>query len=246
LKGYLAVASTIAAALAAPAAASAATLRAEPAKPCYRAGIPRVDPPGPARAQAKDPNGESVRLVGSAFTPLLPGSGVLITRRGREVGSAATDANGGFAGVLELFRSRGEGDRVYVASERANPAQSASARIRVSAVRVLVDRNRSPVGRRLLVRARGFTTGRTLYVHIARGRRVRSVRIGSLKRVCHSLSARRRLFDPRTKTGTYKLQFDTSRSFSRSTPVRVRYTVRVYRERRPSAATAASVWHRTR
>ncbi|HYP48517.1 MAG TPA: hypothetical protein VEQ61_07760 [Thermoleophilaceae bacterium] len=232
-------------ALAAPAGAAAATLTPQPAKPCYRGAIPRVDPPGPAGAPAKDPNGESVRLVGSAFTPRVAAPGVLITRGGRQVGAVGTDARGNFAGDLELFKARGEGDRIYVATERANPASSAFARIRVSAVRVAVFGNRGAAGRTLPIRARGFTTGRTLHVHITRGRRVRTVRIGGLNGACHSLSTKRRLFSARTATGTYKLQFDTSRSYSRSTRVRVRYTVRIYRERRPRGATAAAAWHAT-
>lgn len=200
----LAVAASLVA-LAAPAAASAATLTVTPQKPCYSTG-------------------ESVHLIGSAFTPSGSAS---ITRDGTPVGSLNTDANGAFDGVLTLAQNRGSQAKTYTATDGTNPTLTASAQITVSAVRVSLKPLKGNPRRRLRINAKGFTTGRTLWAHVVRGRSKRNLKIGRLRGACGDLRARRRLLPRNTRLGVYTIQFDTFRGYNAKRPVRDRYTITV-------------------
>jgi hypothetical protein len=213
-----------AAALAAPAAAGAAVMSVGPQKQCYRAG-------------------EQLAIFGNGFSP---NGGVNVSRDGVPVGSVSTNPAGVFAGRLTLG-GPGRGERVfgYTAVDRANPFNRASIPLRVSAIRVWVRPARGTPGRPLRIKARGFTTGRTLYAHIRRGRRYRrNMRIGRLRGACATVSRRKTVFRRGTRTGTYLVHFDARRRFTRSNPIRVSFRVRVFRRSRASAATAASVGER--
>lgn len=205
--------------LAAPAAADAAQVGVRPVKSCYRSG-------------------ESLFFGGLGYTP---NSGVNVTGDGSSLGTLATAANGTFGGTLRVGLANGEKIKSYAATDQVNPAITAATGVRVSALDVGVKPKRGRPGRKVRIKARGFTSGTRLYAHIRRGRRYRrNLRIGRLKRACHKLSAKKRFFSRRTKSGVYTIQFDTKRRYSRKTSVRVRYSVTVFRTIR-SSATAASV-----
>jgi hypothetical protein len=213
--------------LAVPAAAGAATVGARPVKSCYRAG-------------------ESVFFGGVGFTP---NGAVSVTADGSSLGTLAVAANGTFGSTLRVGQGSGEKVKTYAATDQANPAITAATALRVSALDVSVRPKRGRPGRRVRVKARGFTTGSRLYAHIRRGQRYRkNRRIGRLKGACHKLSARRRFFSSRTKSGVYTVQFDTKRRYSRRTAVRVRFSVTVFRTVRlsASAASAPERWVRIR
>ncbi len=97
-----------------------------------------------------------------------------------------------------------------------------------------------PPNRRLRVRARGFTTGKTLYAHVRKGRYRRNIKLGRLRGACRTLSVRKRFFGRRPPTGRYLVQFDTRRRFSRKTKVGLRTYVRVYRRVRFNSASASA------
>jgi hypothetical protein len=192
-------------ALAAPSAASAASLDVVPEKRCYSAG-------------------ESVNLLGAGFTPSASAS---ITRDGTLLGALNTDASGAFNGVLTLAQSSGRRTKTYTATDRANSALTASAQITVSAVRVNITPEHGSPGRLMTIRARGFTTGRTLWAHVIRGKSKRHLKIGGLKGACGNLEARRRLLPRRAALGVHTIQFDTFRRYRANRAVRDRYTITV-------------------
>jgi hypothetical protein len=197
----------VALALAAPSAASAAELTVSPQKPCYSAG-------------------ESVNLIGSAFTP---SSTVSITRDGTLVGPLDTDASGAFNGVLTLSQPRGRQAKTYTATDGSDRSLTATALITVSSVGVSLRPTTGNPGRRLRIRARGFTTGRTLWAHVLRGRSKRHLKVGRLKGACGRLAVRRRLLSRNARLGVYTIQFDTFRRYDPDRPVRDRYTITVRR-----------------
>ena len=201
----LAAAAAVVLSLAAPAGASAASLVVSPQKDCYSSG-------------------ESVNLLGSAFSPL---GSVSITRDGDPVGSLNTDAAGAFNGILTLAQNSGRQTKTYTATDGRDASLTASAQITVSAVRVGLRPSSGAPGRRLRINARGFTTGRTLWAHVIRGRSKRHIRIGRLRGACGNLTARRRLLRPGAALGVYTIQFDTFRRYRASRPVRDRYTITV-------------------
>jgi hypothetical protein len=196
-----------AAALALPSAASAAELNVSPQKRCYSSG-------------------EAVNLLGTGFSPL---GSATVTRDGTLLGALNTDANGAFNGVLTLAQNSGRRARTYTATDDANPGTTASAQITVSSVRVGLAPASGAPGRRLRITARGFTTGRTLWAHITRGRSTRNVKIGRLKGACGGLKTRKRLLPQNAAVGVHTIQFDTFRRLNRNQPVRDRYTITVTR-----------------
>ena len=203
--------------LALPAAAGAAQVGVLPHKPCYRSG-------------------ESLLIGGIQYTP---NSSVRITSDGAFIGSVTTDQNGVFQGTLRVGQRRGERTKTYTATDLSNQANAASVPLRVSALDVTVKPRSGRPGRRVRVNARGFTTGTRLYAHIVRGRYRRNVGVGRLRGACRRLSARRRIFRRGTRPGTYTVQFDTRRRYSRRTAVRMRYRVVIFRRLRASAAGAS-------
>ena len=205
--------------LALPAVAGAAAVGVLPTKPCYRSG-------------------ESLLIGGTQYTP---NASVRITSDGAAIGTVTTDQNGAFQGTLRVGQRRGERSKTYTGSDLTNPANVASTTLRVTALDVNVSPRSGRPGRRVRVRARGFTTGTRLYAHIVRRRYRRNVRIGRLKGACRTLSARSRIFRRGTRPGRYTVQFDTRRRYSRRTAVRVRYSVVIFRRARGSAA-AAGGW----
>jgi hypothetical protein len=204
--------------LAMPASALAAGMTATPAKSCYRAG-------------------ERVSVLGTGFTP---NGTVSISRDSTTIGSASTDAAGNFSGTLTLGRRSGSGLNTYLATDSANPAVTASLPLTVSAlsVRMRPRRNFRP-NVRFRISATGFTTGRTLWAHVKRGRSVRNVRVGRLRGACRKIRTRRRLLPRGAATGVYTLQFDTSRRYRARRPVSYDFRLSVFRRFRPAASSVA-------
>ena len=93
--------------------------------------------------------------------------------------------------------------------------------------------------RRRRIAARGFTEGKTLYVHVRRGGRGKNIRLGRLKRPCGTKKLRKRIFKRTAKTGTYKVQFDTRRRYTSKAFPKVTFRVQIFRVFRPSIASAA-------
>jgi hypothetical protein len=191
--------------LALPSAAHAASLTTQPAKPCYRSG-------------------ERVSFVGAGFTP---SSTANLTRDGTFISPITTDATGQFDASLTLHQDQGAQARTYTATDASNPGTSASAPVTVSAVGVALSPTTGSVSRRFRIRARGFTTGATLWAHIVHRRSKRNVKIGALKGACHNLRARRRLLSQSARLGRHRIQFDTFRRYRRDRRVKAAYTITV-------------------
>jgi hypothetical protein len=196
----------VAALLATPVAAHAATLSVSPVKPCYRTN-------------------EVVRMAGAGFTP---GGTVRITADGRLIADTPADGSGSFGGRL-IVRTLTQRVKTYTATDQSNTANTASVPLTISPFFVRVSPRNGPPGRRLRIRASGFNTGRQLFAHVIRGRRRSNIRLGRLRGPCGRLTARRRLFPGGASPGVYTIQFDARRRYSPDTRVRIRFRVTVYR-----------------
>jgi len=204
-------------------AADAATLQVTPVKPCYRAGT-------------------TIKMFGGGYTP---SSGVGITSDGTSIGNASTNGVGGFVVDLTVGLASGEKVKTYAATDQTDPSITASLPLKITALDVGLSPKSGPPGRKLRIKARGFTTGKRLYAHVRKGRRYRkNVKVGRLKGACRTLKTRKKLIKKGGGTGTYRVQFDTRRHYSRKTAVRVRYDVVVFRTFKSSGASAASVGER--
>lgn len=200
----LAVAAGIAL-LALPSAASAASLDITPKKACYSSG-------------------ESVNLIGGGFTPFATAS---ISRDGDLLRALTTNASGAFNGVLTLGLDRGRQTRTYTATDDANSAITAAKQITVSSVRVRLDPERGAPGRVMTIRAQGFTTGKTLWAHVIRGKSRRNLKIGRLTGPCGKLKTRRRILKRNARFGVHRIQFDTFRRYKPDRPVADQYTITI-------------------
>jgi hypothetical protein len=213
LKLRLAAFAAAATVLAVPAAASAATLRLDPAKPCFGTG-------------------DRLNFVGTGFTP---GAIVDFTRDGDRLRAdppIRADASGTVNAGLTVRKRHGRKVRTYAARDRSKPRNRASVRVTVSEATVAIRPTTGRPARIRRIAAVGFTTGRTLWAHVVRipsGRVLRNVRLGRLRGACHRLRARRRLFRGNPPTGRYLIQFDTRRTYRRNVGQRDHYTFTVPR-----------------
>jgi hypothetical protein len=193
--------------LAAPSVANAASLTTKPDKACYRSG-------------------ETVSFMGDGFTA---GGSVNLMRGSTFISSFQADGAGRFDAPLRLLLDRGREERTYTATDAGNPGLSASAPVTVSAVGVGLSPGTGAVSRRFRIRARGFTTGRTMWAHVIYKRSKRHLRIGRLRGSCHDLRARRRLLPRNAGFGRHRIQFDTFRRYRATRSVKSSYSIRVVR-----------------
>ena len=164
--------------------------------------------------------------MGSGFTP---SSTANLTRDGTFMSPIPTDVTGQFDAFLTLQQDQGVQTRTYTATDANNTALSASVAVKISAVGVRLSPGTGSVSRRFRIRARGFTTGPTLWAHIVHLRSQRNVKIGALKGACHTLRARRRLLSQRARLGRHRIQFDTFRKYRRDRAVKATYSISVVR-----------------
>jgi hypothetical protein len=225
MKLRLTALATVATALTAPTLASAATLEVVPRLPCYGSG-------------------HSVNLLGAGFTPNLV-DGVAVTRDGASVGRLSTDATGAFNGALRLGQRSGRRTSTYTATDTANATLTASTQITVSEVDVGLRPRSGAPGRRVRIKAVGFTAGGDrLYAHVVRGRSKRNLRLGRLKGACKPITARRRLLPNNARVGVYVVQFDAFRKYRERRAQSVGFTITVRRGVNAAAAASVSRWSR--
>ena len=177
---------------------------------------------------------EPVNLVGTGFTP---GGRVDFSRDNLAAGSLTADAAGAARGRISApsISPRRERPFSLVATDAANPANTAFITPLATVFNVSVRPEDGNPARRRTIRARGFTEGRTLYVHVRRRGRGRNIRLGRLKRPCGTKRVKKRLFKRGAKTGTYRVQFDARRRYSSRTFPKATYRVTIF----PTLASAA-------
>ena len=176
--------------------------------------------------------GEPVMLSGSPFTPQGP---VDVSVDGaRLAGPFLADAAGRLGAQLMAPAPTQMGERTFriAAADRRRPALAGSVTKVVSPFGVTMRPGGGSPGARRRITARGFTGGGTLYAHVVRRRRIRTVQIGRLAGACGTLTARKRVLRRRARAGVYRVQFDTARTYRRRTVPRAIYRVRVSRKLR--------------
>jgi lipoprotein-anchoring transpeptidase ErfK/SrfK len=186
-------------------AAEAATLSVSGTKSCYRAG-------------------DTLTMSGTGYTP---GGPVAVTLEGQDLGTTAADAAGNISAPIQIRQLRGVDQRALVATDATNPAITATTQFLGSALLVKVRPQNGTAGRKLRIRASGFTTGKRLYAHVLRKGYRRNVFIGKLKGPCHTLKVRKPVLTAATPNGRYRVQFDTRRRYSKKTKVFYSFRVTV-------------------
>lgn len=222
MKPRTAIAPTIVAlALAMSATAQAASLSADRA--CY--GI-----------------GDRIGLAGTGFTPNGP---VALSADGQQLGVGTVDGTGSFTFSEPAPVVDGKQQiRTYTATDQANLALTASARARVSSLKVTVKPLQGRPAAKRRIKSRGFTRGKVLWAHVKRGNRNRNVKIGKVKGACGTLSVKKRLFKANAATGIYEMRFDTKRRYSTAVDQQYLFLFTVFPVFRPASASTLGMAER--
>jgi hypothetical protein len=188
--------------------------------------------------QACYQEGEPVNVVGAGFTP---NGTVNFSRDNQAFGTLTADATGtvrgnGFAPRISPARQRAF---TLEGRDAANPANFAAITPQATVFNVTVKPQGGNPARTRRISARGFTEGKTLYVHVRRGGKGKNIKLGKLKQPCGTKKKRKRIFKRKAKTGTYKVQFDTRRRYSSKAFPKVTFSVQIFRVFKPSIAAAA-------
>jgi hypothetical protein len=211
MKSLVATMATAVVALAASNVAFAATLAVEPADRCYR-------------------EQQRVFYMARGYTP----NGVVeFSRDSKVIERIRADGSGTISGNLRLpGLTSGRRRLTYVATDQTNRALSAQVSLLTTSTTVSLRPERGRPSRRLRIRARGYSAGRTLWAHIVRDGRPRStarrIRIGRVRGPCGTVETRRRLFRAGTAPGEYRVQFDTFRSYRKRRNVQFEYIVTIF------------------
>jgi hypothetical protein len=172
-------------------------------------------------------------LQGAGFTP---GSAVTIASDGAPIDTATADAAGGFSGVFNAPPISGTRASVSITADDGQGHPAGPLALPEVKISVVWPSNAS-ARKRVLFRAYGFESGKTVYMHIRRGGKTRGrFKIGRADSPC-GLTKRRLRAMPLTNysTGTYEFWFGTTKSFDRSKEIGYRVTI----FRRPRAAAAS-------
>ena len=202
-------------ALAVPAAAPAASLSVN--KSCY----------GP---------GEQVNFSGGGYTA---NGQVAVSVGGQQLGVTNANPVGEIAVDLPAPSIKGkERTDVFTATDEMNLALTANAPVRLTSLNVKVTPKNGDPSKAKRIVARGFTSGKTLWAHVRRGKNKRNVKVGKLKGACKTLDVRRKIFLPDAVAGVYNVQFDSKRKYSSKTAPQVSFLVTVFHTFSPASASS--------
>jgi hypothetical protein len=199
-----------------PAVASAATLTVD--KPCYR----------------------TLQDAVASGTGFIPNAPVNFTLDGQPFTDPANPPTADAAGNLNAGFGIGSPpgkQKTYVlaASDGTNSAQTTFTATRLD---VNVTPKRGNPGKKKRVKARGFDRGKILRYHV-RGPRKKNGKVGKVKGPCGKVSKRVRIFKAHFPVGTYTVQFDQKKKYSKRAEPRVVFNVTIFRVFRPRAGASA-------
>jgi hypothetical protein len=167
----------------------------------------------------------TVPVVGSGFSP--NGDVALSTTSAssatpKNLANVRADANGNIASRVDppAFRSHSTMEQSFnlIASEVANPANTAMSTFRE--VRFGFDASPSTgrPARRVTYTARGFLPGKPVYAHFRfRGKTRRDVNVGVAGEPCGIASKKMRLLPTKTRFGRWTIYMDQAPTYSKST-----------------------------
>ncbi len=181
---------------------------------------------------------EPVKVTGSGYTP----NGVVnFSRDNLAFGTLTADPAGNITGTGAAPRIGSTTQRSFLleARDATNPALVGTINPIVTRFGVTVKPRGGNPARQRRIKARGFTEGRTLYVHVRRNGRGKNIKLGRLKRPCGVKSVKKRIFSRKAKPGIYTVQFDTRRRYSSKTFPKVTYRVTIFRTVRRGVASSS-------
>ena len=126
------------------------------------------------------------------------------------------------------------------ATDAANPALTASVSFTGTTHQVATRNNRGKPGKKTKLRGYGFLAGPKAYMHV-RGHGVkRNTFLARPKAPCGTFTVRKAFVPPGAPAGTYRVQFDARKKYSKKTQPQILYELTVFRTF--SAAAFAPSW----
>jgi hypothetical protein len=187
--------------------AQAATISIDPVKACYLSG-------------------DKITASGTGFTA---GGPVDVSIDGKSLGQLAADAAGNIAGEVSLGTMRGVKSHALTATDVTDSTLMASVSFLATTNRVIVKPKNARAGRKLQLRGSGFLAGPNVFMHVrGPGGYKSDGRVAKPQGPCGTFTVRKRIVPPGADTGSYKVQFDAVRRFSKKTRPRVQGTMRVF------------------
>ena len=192
--------------LAMAATAQAATVVIAPASACYLAGQP-------------------VTLSGSGYTA---GGAVDVSIDGSGIGSLPVDASGNFSGSYTFERMDAAKQHTLTATDTSNSAVTATVSYFGTTHQVATKRKIGKPGKKVKLRGYGFIFGSNAYLHV-RGHGIKTnTFLAQPKAPCGTFSVKKKLVPKGAPFGTYRVQFDAKRRYSKKTTPRLVGEVRVF------------------
>jgi hypothetical protein len=208
----LAAAAAIAATPAAASAASAATINLD--RPCY-----------------DSIRGAVIAVTGAGFTP-----GETIDLNGNEIAASATaDPSGAFVTAVRVpilgFPGPGQKPFSISAIDESTGATVANASFLVANYAVTTKPSRAKPHKKVKYSFSGFIPGRPVFGHfVLHGKLEVTKRFGTAKGACGLLSSHSPLYPGnRVRYGTYRVQFDSTRKYSKKTAPRLVTSLQIFR-----------------
>jgi hypothetical protein len=179
-------------------------------------------------------------LSGSGFTP----NGVVVLQTSttaapapKNLTSVSADASGNIAGRVDppAFTSESTVEQSFnlIATESANPANTATARFRQVRFGFDAKPSTGSPSSRVRYTARGFPPGKAVYAHFRfRDKTRRNVQIGVARAPCGIASKTMRLLPAKTRFGTWTIYMDQAPTFSKSTLLQAKGTLLLQRTQR--------------
>jgi hypothetical protein len=166
-------------------------------------------------------SGADARVVGTGYTP-----GALVRLEGTDLsGSATADAAGNIDTTVRPYLTGGNRvtPKTFTLTASEGGAPLASVSFPVVGDLFMVDANlNGPPSSTVRWRFAGFQPGKPVYGHYRfGGRTIRNYRFGVAKGPCGTLTARARRLPTKVRYGTWKLKFDSRRSYSAKEPGRL-------------------------
>jgi hypothetical protein len=195
-----------------------------------------LDPLGPCYRSVDSETRESVRVHGTGFTP---GETVRVSIDGAVVEEGYADTNGEVSGdVPAPYQEGGERPFTVTVTEARQPANTASASSRVTALTLRLSPQRAAPSDRVRFVGRGFTDDTEVFAHYVRkGKLRKTVSLGTPQAPCGRVSVKRRQIPiKRPAVGRWTLQVDNQPFYSAEPlSVFVRLAIAVRRVPRPSS-----------
>ena len=173
-----------------------------------------LDPLGPCYRSVDSETRESVRVHGTGFTP---GETVRVSIDGAVVEEGYADTNGEVSGdVPAPYQEGGERPFTVTVTEARQPANTASASSRVTALTLRLSPQRAAPSDRVRFVGRGFTDDTEVFAHYVRkGKLRKTVSLGTPQAPCGRVSVKRRQIPiKRPAVGRWTLQVDNQPTYS--------------------------------